>query len=41
MATLSYEFDLPYVFKSDRILVDGYSDPKMIGYTTEKKVVTG
>ena len=40
MDTLSYEFDLPYVFKSERMIVGNYAVPKMIGYVVEKKVVS-
>ena len=39
MFTLPYEFDLPYVFKSERTLVGHYAVPKEIGYIVDKKVV--
>ena len=40
MAILLYEFDLPYVFRSKRILDGSYAAPKMIGYLVDKKVVS-
>ena len=40
MVTLLYEFDLPYVFKSERIFVGNYADPKMIGYVVDEKDVS-
>ena len=39
MFTFPYEFDLPYVLKSERILVGNYAAPKLIGYVVDKKVV--
>ena len=35
-----HQFDLPYVFKSERVLVGNYAVPNMIGYVVEKKVVS-
>ena len=40
MVTFPYEFDLPYVFKSERILVGSYAAPKIIGYVVDKKAVS-
>ena len=37
VVTISYEFDLPYVFKSERITVGDYADRKMIGNVVYKK----
>ena len=41
MVTFTYELDLPYIFKSERILVGSYAAPKMIGYVVDKKFVSG
>ena len=40
VVTFLYEFDLPYILKSEQILVGNYAVPKMIGYVVEKKVVS-
>ena len=38
MVKFSYKFDLPCVFKFDRILVANYAAPKMITYIVDKRL---
>ena len=38
MVTLLYEFDLPYVFKFERILVGNYAVPRVISYIVDERL---
>ena len=40
MLTFPYEFDLPYVCKSEWVPVGNYAVPKMIDYIVDKKFVS-
>ena len=40
MVTLPDEFDFPYIFKSERVLVGNYAAPKVIGHVVDKKFVS-
>ena len=40
MVTPPYECDLPYIFKSEWILVGNYAVPKIIGYIVGKMVLS-
>ena len=40
MVAFRYEFDRPYVFKSEWVPVGNYAVPKKIGYIIDKKIVS-